>query len=45
MAEKQKFVVFRVLFLFESHIQQRRYLTGGTLPGVLLEEIKLNVSK
>ena len=38
-------MVFRVLFLFEIHIQQRLYLTGGTLPRVLLEERKLNISK
>ena len=29
MTEKQKFMVFRALFLFEVHIQQRWYLTGG----------------
>ena len=29
MAGKQKFMVFRALFLFEVHIQQRLYLTGG----------------
>ena len=29
MAEKLKFMVFRALFLFEVHIQQRWYLTGG----------------
>ena len=29
MTEKQKFMVFRAIFLFELHIQQRWYLTGG----------------
>ena len=29
MAEKPKFMVFKVLLLFEVHIQQRWYLTGG----------------
>ena len=29
MTEKRKFMVFRALFLFEVHIQQRWYLTGG----------------
>ena len=29
MTEKRKFMVFRVLFLFELHIQQRWYLTRG----------------
>ena len=42
MAEKWKFMVFRALFLFEVHIQQRWYLTWRTLSGVLLEERKLN---
>ena len=29
MAKKPKFMVFKVLSLFEVHIQQRWYLTGG----------------
>ena len=37
-------MAFEAIFLFEAHIQQGRYLTGGTLPG-LLEERKLNISK
>ena len=45
MAEKLKFMVFRVLFLFKVHIQQGWFLTGETLPGVLLKERKLNISK
>ena len=45
MTEKPKFTIFRVLFLFEVHIQQRWYLIGKTFPGVLLEERKLNISK
>ena len=28
MAEKMNFMVFRALFLYEVHIQQRWYLTG-----------------
>ena len=39
MAEKQEFMVFRALLLFEV---QRWYLTGETLPGVLLEERELH---
>ena len=44
MTEKPKFMFFRVLFLFEVDIQQRWYLTGKTIPGVLLEERKLYIS-
>ena len=29
MTEKPEFMVFRALFLFEVHIQQRQYLTRG----------------
>ena len=29
MAEKQKFMAFRALFLFEVQIRQRWYLTAG----------------
>ena len=32
-------MVFRALFSFEVHIQQRQYLTGETFPGMLLEVI------
>ena len=44
MAGKPKFMVFRVLFLFEVHIQQRLYLTGGNSSWSVLEERKLNIS-
>ena len=36
-------MVFRVLFLFEGHVQQRWHLTAETLRGLLLEERKLNI--
>ena len=45
MAEKTKFMVFRVLFLFEVHIEQRWYLIRGNSVGALLEERKFNISK
>ena len=45
MPGKLKFMVFNVLFLFEVHIEQRWYLTGETLPGVLLEERELHNGK
>ena len=45
MAEKTKFMVFRVLFLFEVHIEQRWYLIRGNSVGVLVEERKFNISK
>ena len=40
MTEKPKFMVFRVLFLFEVHIQQRWYLTGGNSPWSVIRRRK-----
>ena len=37
MAQKRKFMVFKVLVLFEVHIQQDSW-HRGTHPGVLLKE-------
>ena len=44
MAQKRKFMVFKVLVLFEVHIQQDSW-HRGTHPGVLLKEKKLYISK
>ena len=38
-------MVFRVLFLFEVHIQQRLYLTIGNSPGNVIRRKKLENSK
>ena len=43
MAEKQKFMVFKVLFLFEVYTYSSNMIF--TLPTLLLKEKKLNTSK
>ena len=40
MAEKCNFKVFRDLFLFEVHIQQRLYLTGGNSSSCVIRRKK-----
>ena len=40
MAEKPIFMVFRVLFLFGVHIQQRWYLTGGNASWCIIRRRK-----
>ena len=45
MAEKQNFMVFRALLYLKYISNEDDILQGEILPGVLLEERKLNISK
>ena len=45
MAEKPKFMVFRVYFYLKYISSKDDIWQGKTLPGVLFEERKLNISK